>query len=85
MQDTVASQNTHPEPEMVHITINRKRYNIPQGSLAVTSLKDWAEICAADEVEQVIDGKLEPLPDNATVQIKGGEKFISHPRDGGSS
>lgn len=75
-----------PEPKnMVSITINRVEYKIPQGPLAVSSLKDWAEIPAADQVEQILHGNLEPIPDDATVQIKGGEKFLSHPRDGGSS
>jgi ethanolamine utilization protein EutQ (cupin superfamily) len=39
----------------------------------------------ADELEQVIDGKLTPLPDGGAVTIKGGEVFMSHVRSGGSS
>lgn len=85
MQTTTNAYKSHPDHEMVEITINRIHYKIPRGRLAVTSLKDWAEIPAADEVEQIVHGNLEPLQDDATIEIKGGEKFISHPRDGGSS
>jgi hypothetical protein len=37
------------------------------------------------ELEQLIAGKLTPLADGATVTIKGGEVFLSHPKDGGAS
>lgn len=84
MQDT-ATHHHHPEPKLVVIQINRTPYDIPKGHHAVSALKDWAEIPAADELERVVKKKLEPLDDHATIEILGGEKFISHPRDGGSS
>ena len=81
----IATQHHHPEPELVVIQINRTPYDIPKGRHAVSALKDWAEIPPADELERVVHKKLEPLDDNAVLEIQGGEKFISHPRDGGSS
>jgi len=39
----------------------------------------------ADELEQLIEGKLTPLPDDGAITIKGGEVFMSHVRSGGSS
>ncbi len=84
MQGT-STHHHHPDQHIVFITINRVGYDIPAGRHTVSALKDWAEISAADELEQVVDGKLEPLADDATVEIKGEEKFISHPRHGGSS
>jgi hypothetical protein len=85
MQTTSNASKPHPERDLVEIKINRVEYKIPRGPLKVTSLKDLAEIPPADEVEQVRHGNLEPIADDATLEIKGGEKFISHPRDGGSS
>ncbi len=73
------------EPHFVHIHINHHKFEIPQGPLAIKSMKDWAEISAADEVEQVVNGELKPLADDAVVQIRGEERFISHPRDCGAS
>ena len=84
MQGT-STQHHNPEPHLVVITINRVPYDIPAGRHTVSALKDWAEIPAADELEKVVDGKLEPLTDEAAVEIKGEEKFLSHPRHGGSS
>ncbi len=82
---TTSTHGQHHQPELVFITINRVRYDIPRGQLAVTSLKDWAEILAADELDQIIHGKFEPVADDATLEIKGGEVFISRPREAGSS
>ena len=49
----------------------------------------WEEetlgIPAARELEQIINGVLTPLLDTASIDIQGGEVFISHARRGGSS
>ena len=37
------------------------------------------------ELEQIIHGQLTPLADDAKIAIKGGEVFVSHARQGGSS
>jgi hypothetical protein len=36
-------------------------------------------------LNEVIHGKLTPLADDGAVEICGGEVFLSHPKDGGSS
>jgi hypothetical protein len=82
---TTAAHHHQPEPELVHIKINGTRFEIVKGRHSVTAIKDWAEVPAADELEQVIHKTLHPLANDATVEIQGGEKFISHPADGGSS
>jgi hypothetical protein len=70
---------------LVRIKINDKTYEVPPGPTLVSKLKEIAGVPAADELEQVVDGKLEPLPDNGTVDVKDGDRFISHPRTGSSS
>lgn len=71
--------------DTVTIAINGTEYRVHRGRRTVSELKDAGHVPPADELEQIVDGKLTPLPDDGTVTIKGGEKFISHPRDSGSS
>jgi hypothetical protein len=73
-----------PGPE-VHITINGVSRVIHRGRRTVVEIKTLGEVPLADELEQLIDGKLTPLPDDGAVTIKGGEVFMSHVRSGGSS
>lgn len=79
----------HPEhPEqgpMVQIFINGKPFSIHRGSQTVEAIKRAGNVPLADDLEQNIDGKLTPLADDGRVTIKGGEKFVSHPKDSGSS
>ena len=48
-------------------------------------IKTLGGVPAAYDLEQVIDGKLVPLPDDSAVTLKGGEVFVSHPKDASSS
>jgi len=73
-----------PGPE-VKITINKVVKTIHRGRNTVVEIKKLGGVPLADELEQLIDGKLTPLPDDGAVTIKGKEVFISHPRSGGSS
>lgn len=69
----------------VTITIDNKTFTIHRGSKTVAELKQLAGISPAYELEEIVDGKLVPLNDDQRVVIKGGERFVSHPRAGASS
>jgi hypothetical protein len=71
--------------EIVRITINNVEYPVRRGRHTVAELKEIGHVPLADELEEKVDGTLRPLPDNGSVEIKGGEVFVSHPRSGGSS
>ena len=71
--------------ENVTITINNNQYEVHRGHRSVEELKTLAGIPLPYDINIVIDGKLDPLPDNGGVTIKGGEEFISNPKDGASS
>lgn len=86
MNDSTNPSSTSPETgPIVNITINNKVKEIHRGRQTVAEIKNVGGVPPADELEQVIGGKLTPLPDDGAVTIKGGEVFISHPRDSGSS
>lgn len=69
----------------VQITIDDKKYPVHPGKHSVAELKKIGGVVAADELVQIVNDKITPLPDDAEVCIIGGEVFVSHPRKGGSS
>jgi DNA-directed RNA polymerase subunit L len=75
----------HKQLKLVEIKINNKEYEIKPGIYTVAELKNLAHVSVSHELEQLIDGKLVPLADDAKVEIKGCEQFFSHVRDGASS
>ena len=83
-QDARPTPKPEPGPD-VHITVNGESRLIHRGHQTVVEIKKVGGVPLADELEQVIDGKLTPLADDGAVTIKGGEIFMSHVRSGGSS
>lgn len=75
----------HEEPRQVEISVNDKEYKISRGKHSVAEIKKIGGVPTAHELEELINGKLKPLADEAFVLIKGCEKFFGHPRDGFSS
>lgn len=82
----VERKDEHPQTgPTVIITINNKAFSIHRGRQTVAHLKEVGGVSQGFDLDQVIDGKLVPLPDNGAVTIKGGEKFISRPKDSAAS
>ena len=74
--------------DIVEISINNKAFHIHRGHQTVAAIKDLGGVPRADELAEVHEGQdppLTPLKDDGAVTIKGGEKFVSYPRDSGSS
>jgi len=76
----------HPDhgPDIT-ITVNNVDKTIHRGNQPVAEIKRVGGVPLADDLEQIVDGKLQPLPDDGRVTLKGGEKFVSHPKDSSSS
>ncbi len=71
--------------DFVDIQINGVTKQIHRGHQTVVAIKNLGGVPLAYDLEQQIDGKLVLLPDDGTVTIKGGEIFVGHAKDGGSS
>lgn len=71
--------------EIVSITVNGNECKIHRGRQTVAEIKRGGNVPAADELSQIIDGKITPLADDGSVVIKGGEIFVSNVRSGSSS
>lgn len=83
--ELVTEKGSEQKKEVVQISIDGKSFQVPGGEISVAALKQLAGVPAGYELEEVRNKKLVPLADNAHVDIKGGEQFVSHPRDGASS
>ncbi len=84
-QDNKSEDKDHEQGPIVTITVDTKPYKIHRGHQTVVEIKTIAGVPLAFELEQLVDGKLTPLPDDGAVTLKGGEIFLSHPKDGGAS
>jgi len=84
-QDDTSKDNGHEHGPLVTITVDTKTYKIHRGHQTVVEIKTIGGVPLAFELEQLVDGKLTPLPDDGAVTLKGGEVFLSHPKDGGAS
>jgi hypothetical protein len=72
---------SHPDANrLVEIKINGKQFRIRRGRHTVQEIKRLGGVPLADDLEQIIDGKMKLLPDDGAVEIKGGEVFVSHPK-----
>ena len=69
----------------VAVIVDGVEQKVPKGTYLVSQFKALVGVDAAKELDEVVHGQLKPLDDNAEIVIKGGEKFVSHVRTGGSS
>jgi uncharacterized protein YabE (DUF348 family) len=72
-------------PANVHITVDGKQYEIKRGPELVSTIKRIANVPAAYQLDQDINGVLTPLDQNGSVIIHGGEVFVGFPATGSSS
>lgn len=81
------SKNAKPDkdPKLVTITVDNKEIKIEKGKYIVSVLKAKVNVPENYDLDQLIHGKFETLPDSAEVKINGKEIFVSHVRTGGSS
>jgi hypothetical protein len=83
-QETIERGETEKAGK-VEVTVDSKDRKVRPGDYTVSAFKSEVKVDAAKELEQLINGKYEPLNDAATITIHGGETFLSHVRRGGSS
>ncbi len=84
-ENDISNEKGHEQGALVTITVDTKPYKIHRGHQTVAAIKTLAGVPLAYELEQLTGGKLTPLPDDGAVTLKGGEVFLSHPKDGGAS
>ena len=81
-------QDGHHEGDRCHtveIHVNNNKVTLQPGRYDVPTFKKVASVPQADDLEELVNCKLKPVADNATIPIEGCEVFISHVREGGAS
>jgi hypothetical protein len=76
------SDHEHPEKK-VEITVDGKKREIRPGTYELSEFKKLIHVDASRDLDQIVNG--EPVPVQDTVTITGGETFLSHVPQGGSS
>ena len=84
VEDPPGGSGDHRQDE-VTISVNNTPIQIHRGSQPVSEIKRLGKVPGADDLARVVEGQLKPLPDGDKVVIKGGEEFVSYPKDSGSS
>jgi len=69
----------------VEVTVDTKHREVRPGEWVVADFKNEVKVDASRILEQVVNGQLVILQDTQTIEIKGGEVFVSHVPQGGSS
>lgn len=88
--DTQAKDAVHggkqDKPEKkVEVTVDQKERKVRPGSYTVSDFKREVKVDDALALDQLVNGTLTALDDGQTIDIRGGEVFVSHVRQGGSS
>jgi hypothetical protein len=69
----------------VQVTVDNVKHEVHRGDYLVSEFKRLVGVDPARELDEIVNGELKPLDDNAHIVIKGGEGFVSHVRTGGSA
>ena len=87
MQESEPTTPLHekPDPKLVEITVDHEKRKIPKGNYDLVEFKTLVGIEQSKDVDELIDGQFVLLTSERKVHIKGGEVFISHVPQGGSS
>jgi hypothetical protein len=80
-----SEQHCDDHCHVVDIHVNNIRIALQPGRYDVPTFKKVTGVPQADELEELVNCKLKPVADDATVRIEGCEVFVSHVRDGGAS
>ncbi len=75
----------HHQCANVVFHVNNKEVYAHPGRYPIATIKKLAGVPLADDLDELVECTLKPLPDAESVTIRGSEIFVSHPKDGGSS
>jgi len=73
------------KPKLITVTVDGVEKRVPEGTYIVSVFKQLVGVDSSRELDEVVHGEFKPLADNASIEIKQHEKFVSHVRTGSSS
>lgn len=78
-------QDVKHHVHLVTVTVDSVPKQVRPGRYLVSLFKKAVGVDPTYELEELVNGKLVALADNAHIRIRGGESFVSHIRGGASS
>ena len=78
-------QDLQHRVHLVTVTVDSQLKHVRPGRYLVSVFKKAVGVDPTYALEELINGKLVALADNAHIRIRGGESFVSHVRGGASS
>jgi len=85
MDEQQAAPEARKNDRMVEITVDGTPRQIEKGPYDLAEFKIFMNIDPTKDVDELIDGQFVPVTGDKKIHIKGGEVFISHVPQGGSS
>jgi hypothetical protein len=89
MAESIQSENSDKLADaavrLVVIVVDNEKYKVRAGRWVVADLKAFLGIDTALILSEVTPGGLKDLADNQRIELKDGERFITHARSGASS
>ena len=82
--ETAEASEKHND-KLVTITVDGKPVRLEKGPYDLDEFKTKVGVDRAKDVDQLVDGAFVALDPHKKVHIKGGEVFVSHVPQGGSS
>lgn len=83
-EDLKAGDKPHGS-RFVVVKVDGVDHKVRPGRYIVKNFKRLVGVDPAFQLDQVVRGEFEELPDDSKLVIKGGEIFVSHVRGGGAS
>jgi hypothetical protein len=84
-EETPEARHDEHHHKTVTVTVDGKQHSVLKGDYVVSSFKKLVAVDPSKELDEVVHGEFKPLDDSQHIEIKGGEVFVSHARQGGSS
>ncbi len=90
VQDKVGPDGAQPKPsgggkDVVTILVDNTPHKVHSGAWIVRDLKAAVGVDAALVLAEITPKGIEDLDDGATIEVRNGQRFLSHVRKGGSS
>jgi hypothetical protein len=74
-----------PGHHTVTIIVDDQKHTVREGAWVVRDLKAAVGVDPAKVLAEITPHGLKDLADDATIELKDGQRFMSHARTGGSS
>jgi hypothetical protein len=74
-----------PDNKTITVTVDGQQKQIERGNYSVAEFKSLVGVADNMDLDELVNGKFEPVDESKKLHIKGEEIFVSHVKTGQSS